>query len=87
MAHTKPSVRDPRPIHRPGHRQGRHQRRAPLVEDRETIRHDPDRRLPQGCRRPRFVIGLGPVESGWMIGEIERLLFVSFLVAHGRLRP
>ncbi|MGH2386466.1 MAG: hypothetical protein ACRDGB_15670 [Candidatus Limnocylindria bacterium] len=34
-----------------------------------------------------FLIGVRPVESGWEIGEIERLLFVGYLVAHGRLRP
>jgi hypothetical protein len=34
-----------------------------------------------------FSIGLKPVEDGWQVGEIERLLFVSYLVAHGRLLP
>jgi hypothetical protein len=34
-----------------------------------------------------FLTSLGPVEGGWMIGEIERLLFVRYLVAHRRLRP
>lgn len=32
-----------------------------------------------------YVHGLAPVEQGWRPAEIERLLFVRYLVEHGRM--
>jgi len=34
-----------------------------------------------------YLSGLAPVVGGWAIAEVERLLFVRYLVDHGRLRP
>lgn len=33
-----------------------------------------------------YVHGLAPVAGGWTVGEIERLLFVGYLAASGRIR-
>lgn len=41
----------------------------------------------EGGNLTSLVIGLQPVERGWEVGEIKRLLFVAYLVARGRLRP
>ena len=33
-----------------------------------------------------YLYGLSPVEGGWTIAEVERLMFVRYLVDRGRLR-
>ena len=33
-----------------------------------------------------YLIGLAPVESGWTVDEIERLLFVRHLVERRRIK-
>jgi hypothetical protein len=32
-----------------------------------------------------YSLGLSPIEGGWSVGEIERLLFTSYLLAQGHI--